>query len=809
VENQNTTNNIQGNFIDVKEIFKLLARNWHLFAFFLAVSLGIALIFYKYSPAKYRVGATVKINIQERAPQDQFGNLEGLRLAPPLKDFENELLVLRSSSIIEDVVKNLNLTTTYYVKDKYFKQEIYRFSPYFVELTEDHVQPIKTLFIIEILNETDFRIVMDKKHIEIYSYTDHSVVYELPEFELDETYRFGELIENPHMSFKIILNSEFDVNTALDRKYLFSLSALYDQIGTMQSTLEVEPAGEESTVAYVTITGNNIAKSIDFLNSLFENYIDRNLEKKNFLATNTIDYIEDQLASISDSLLFTEQQLQDFRRNYQVLDIAEKANRMYAQLDEYETQERDLERQHSYYRQIQEYFTRNMNSSDLLAPSSMGIEDPVINTLIGELTTANNERNTFIANNQQLSPAFATLNATIENLKTSISENIRYSISNTQVQLNEVRGRINLLNAEINKLPQRQRELIGIERQFNLNSEIYTYLLQKRAEAQIIKVSNLPDSEIIEFPKYHGKAFPDATVTFAFAIFMGLMIPIAIIFLRSFFNETVRTREDVERISPYPVLSEVLHHSSSVFQNVVSEFPLSPTTESFRSIRTSLILQSADRSSKVILLTSSINDEGKSFCSLNLATSFTSLKQPTVLVNLDMRKPDIFVDKLGTEPLVSIHSYLTENAKLNDLIINTEVPNLDYISSSEINADPVEMLASEKFAELMMRLKEYYSYIIIDTPPIGPVGDAFVVMQYSDINLYISRANYTNWKFMRKKLLELYQKKYENVHVILNDVRPKWLSGPSTYYTYTYGKSKKNILARIYGKLSKVKTASL
>ena len=808
MENQ-TGNNLSGNFIDAKEIIKLLARNWHLFAFFLGLALGIATLFYKYAPAKYNVGATVKINIQETTDMDQFGNMEGLRLAPPPKDFENELLVLTSSSIIESVVSSLNLTTTYYVKDKYFKQEIYRSSPYYVELTVDHVQPIEVLFNIEILNETEFRIRLDERKIRIYSYGNLQVIYELPEFEIDETYRFGELIENDHMSFKIILNSEFDINTALDRRYLFSLSALYDQVGLMQSTLAVEPAGEESTVAYVNITGNNIPKSIDFLNSLFANYIDRNLEKKNFLATNTIDYIEDQLASISDSLLFTEQQLQDFRRNYQVLDIAEKANRMYAQLDEYETQERDLERQHTYYTQIQEYFTRNMNSSDLLAPSSMGIEDPVINTLIQELTTANTERNTFIANNQQLSPAFATLNATIENLKTSISENIRYSISNTQVQLNEVRGRISLLNAEINKLPQRQRELIGIERQFNLNSEIYTYLLQKRAEAQIIKVSNLPDSEIIEFPKYLGKAFPDATITFALAIFIGLMIPIAIIFLRSFFNETVRTREDVERISPFPVLSEILHHSSSAFRNVVAEFPLSPTTESFRSIRTSLILQSADRSSKVILLTSSINDEGKSFCSLNLASSFTSLKQPTILVNLDLRKPDIFVDKLGTEPLVSIHNYLAEDARLDDLIMNTEIPNLDYISSSEINADPVEMLASQKFADLITRLREYYSYIIIDTPPIGPVGDAFVVMQYSDINLYISRANYTNWKFMRKKLMELQQKQHENVHVILNDVRPKWLSGPTTYYTYTYGKRKKNMFARIYSKLSRVKTASL
>jgi tyrosine-protein kinase Etk/Wzc len=808
VEEQHTTNNNSGNFLDALEILKLLARNWHLFVFFMALALGIAFIFYKYAPAKYRVGATVKINIQETTDMDQFGNLEGLRLAPPPKDFENELLVLSSSSIIEEVVRNLRLTTTYYEKEGYFKQEIYHTSPYYVELTEDHLQPIEVFFTVEVLNESEFRLNIKARRLRIYSYSTYKVAYELPEFELDETYRFGELIENPHMSFKLILNSEFDLNTALNRKYLFTFSALYDEVARMQSTLEIEPAGEESTVAYINITGNNIEKSVDFLNSLFANYIEKNLEKKNFLATNTIEYIEDQLASISDSLLFTEQQLQDFRRNYQVLDIADKANRMYAQLDDYETQERDLERQFTYYTQIQEYFNRNMNSSDLLAPSSMGIEDPVINSLITQLTEANTERNTFIANNQQLSPAFTTLNSNIENLKTSISENIRYSISNTQVQLNEVKSRIRLLNAEINKLPQRQRELIGIERQFNLNSEIYTYLLQKRAEAQIIKASNLPDSEIIEFPKYLGKAFPDATITFAFAIFLGLIIPIAIIFLKSFFNETVKTREDVERISPYPVLSEVLHYTGSVFRNVVSEFPLSPTTESFRSIRTSLILQSAERTSKVILLTSSINDEGKSFCSLNLATSFTSLKQPTILVNLDLRKPDIFIDKLGTEPLVSIHNYLEGDAKLNDLIMNTEVNNLDYIASSEINADPVEMLASEKFAELMQRLREYYGYIIVDTPPIGPVGDAFVVMQYADIILYISRANYTNWKFMKKKLQEMYQKKHENVQVVLNDVRPKWLSGPKTYYTYTYGKGKKNMIARIYRKISKVKTAS-
>ncbi|HCC70417.1 MAG TPA: hypothetical protein DEQ09_04610, partial [Bacteroidales bacterium] len=254
MEERNISDNGSGNFIDAQEVIKLLGRNWHLFVFFLSVALVIALIFYKYAPAKYRVGATVKINIQETTPADQFGNMEGLRLAPPPKDFENELLVLGSSSIIENVVKNLNLTTTYYVKDKYFKQEIYKTSPYFVELTVDHFQPIQTLFSIVILDETEFRITMDEKNIEIYNYTNNSVTYELPELELDETYRFGELIENRHMSFKIILNSEFDINTALDRKYLFSLSALYDQIGIMQSTLAIEPASEESTVAYVNIT---------------------------------------------------------------------------------------------------------------------------------------------------------------------------------------------------------------------------------------------------------------------------------------------------------------------------------------------------------------------------------------------------------------------------------------------------------------------------------------------------------------------------------------------------------------------------
>ena len=195
---------------------------------------------YKYAPAKYRVGATVKINIQETTENDQFGNLEGLRLAPPQRDFENELLVLNSSSIIEDVVKNLNLTTTYFVKDKLFKQEIYNASPFVVALTEDHVQPIKVLFTIEILNETEFKINLDHRDIEIYNYSNYQIAYEIPNLELDEEYRFGELIENQHMSFKIILNSEFDLNTALDRKYLFSLSALYDQISTMQASVEIE-----------------------------------------------------------------------------------------------------------------------------------------------------------------------------------------------------------------------------------------------------------------------------------------------------------------------------------------------------------------------------------------------------------------------------------------------------------------------------------------------------------------------------------------------------------------------------------------
>lgn len=242
----------------------------------------------------------------------------------------------------------------------------------------------------------------------------------------------------------------------------------------------------------------------------------KSLEQKNHIAINTINYIEGQIAQISDSLSRAERRLQDFRTRHQVLDITSKAGRTYDQLQELERQKDLIDAQYKYYVYINDYFEKNKDISDLIAPSAMGIEDPLLNNLIQELSRLNAERSSLIDNKQEKSPYVKTLTVKIDNLKKTIEENIKYVLNTTSITLNDVNQRISNLNREINALPTTERELVGIERKFNLNDAIYTFLLEKRAEAQIARASNLPDSEITEPAKMVGRApiFPKTKINF-------------------------------------------------------------------------------------------------------------------------------------------------------------------------------------------------------------------------------------------------------------------------------------------------------
>ena len=346
-----------------------------------------------------------------------------------------------------------------------------------------------------------------------------------------------------------------------------------------------------------------------------------------------------------------------------------------------------------------------------------------------------------------------------------------------------------------------------MERHFNLNDAIYTFLLQKRAEAQIARTSNAPDYEIIDEAMYFksGIISPNTKMNYMIAVILGLLIPFSIILVRDFLNNKVTDIKEVEEVSDFPVVGHVLHNKTKS-NAVIKDFPKSPIADSFRAIRTNLKFFAKGIDKMVILITSTYSGEGKSFCSVNIASVYALLGKKTVLLGFDLRRPALYADFDLTNE-VGISSYLIHNAEIDDVIQSTKLQNLDLIAAGPIPPNPMELIASERTALFFEELKNRYDYIIIDSAPLGAIADSFLLFNYSDINLIVVRHNATIKDALEMNLKNVESKKVGNVALLINDIRQNnsgyGYSYPSSYYSNDSGTYLSKKLGKSVNKKSK------
>jgi capsular exopolysaccharide synthesis family protein len=415
-------------------------------------------------------------------------------------------------------------------------------------------------------------------------------------------------------------------------------------------------------------------------------------------------------------------------------------------------------------------------------PASLGIPDPLLNSLMSELIAAQAQRSNLINSNQEKNPLVHKLGIQIDNIKKTISENISAAGRTTSISIDEMNKRIKKTENEISRLPATQRQLGNIERKYRLNDAIYNYLLEKRAEAKITKASNLPDDIIIEPAKMVGLGpiSPKKGINYLIAFILGMAVPFGYLMIRSALNNKVETQDDIEQLTDVPVLGKILHNKYKT-SNVMLEFPKSNIAESYRALRTNLDFYVRGGQKKVILVTSSMEGEGKSFIALNIAMSYAQLGRRTILLDFDMRKRKIFFDE-KEEPKEGLSSYLINNANLGDIIIKSPHEKLDYILSGVIPPNPTELMALNRTEKLITQLKNDYDYIVMDTTPLAQVTDAYLLINHAEVKVMVARYNYTIKKVFSLVMRDLKQKNIDNVCIVLNDNRYN-----RDQYGYGYG----------------------
>jgi len=378
------------------------------------------------------------------------------------------------------------------------------------------------------------------------------------------------------------------------------------------------------------------------------------------------------------------------------------------------------------------------------------------------------------------------MNSKIEEARAALSENVKSCITNVNRVLSDIDSRISSVESELNRLPGTERRLINIQRKFDLNNTVYTYMLEKRSEAGIARASNVSGSRIIDKAEAFNSARikPTERKNYLFAILFGILVPGIYIFLIDQLHNKILDKKDIEKGTQVPIIGYI-GHSSSKDAIPVAARPGSSLSESFRTIRTNLKYYFNQEKKAVISITSTISGEGKTFISLNLAAILAMVGRKTLLVGVDLRKPKL--DKLlgkGTESGLS--TYLIGETTFEDLVQKTDVENLFFVPTGPTPPNPAELLETEKMNEFIKRARKEYDFIVLDTPPIGIVSDAMLLGSYADMNIFVIRQ-----RFSFKSTLELIQnifkkKGLKNLTIAVNDINISGYYGYGLRYGYGF-----------------------
>jgi len=367
-------------------------------------------------------------------------------------------------------------------------------------------------------------------------------------------------------------------------------------------------------------------------------YLERGLEKKNLVTTRTIAFIDNELKGISDSLSFSERALQVFRSKNEIMSLDEESKQVFERMVKLQEEKAKLIVQSKYLENLKEYLEKNTKLDELVIPSSMGVEDLLLNELTMQMTKLYTEKTEMTQFSREKSPSIKSLDIQINSTKSAIFENIKNAIKTNNIALKDIDGRIGVILSRINQLPETQRVLIGIERKFKLTDAIYTYLLQKRSEAQITQAANLPDNEVLDNARTEKDTpvYPKKSLNYLIALIIGLIIPVVFVLGKDYLNDKIMEREDVEKITSIPIIGHVIH-SDKESKVVVMDSPKSSIAESFRSIRTNLQYLLQGKEKQTILVTSDMVSAGKTFCSINLASIFAMYGKKTLLMGFGLK----------------------------------------------------------------------------------------------------------------------------------------------------------------------------
>jgi len=737
---------------------------WYLFVIALAIAMGLAMLKNRRWIPAYMSQGTIVIKENTGYGGANFALMQGFGVDAGYKNVNNQMIMLGSYDLTSRVLDSLPFLEVEYITQGRFKtRNMYRQTPVLIEHTRIDPRAYGILYQLKFTGDRTMHI----------SSTDEGTPLELD-------VRYGEPV-SCNLFDITIWPTEFMMNSGKINFRFRSHESLVDEF---MSRLQLSFVTDGSTVLALSMVSEWPQRDCEYLDKLAQIYLLQNLEQKNEVAENSIKFINQQLETLQASLQVSEGAMTDFRQENKIIDVNSYAGQIMGYLTNYDQQKMEIRLRETYFDYLINYIHANIESDAVIMPTTMGVTDASLVALVQQLNELRVQRGELTERNVY----YAKYTKDMETVKASIEELVNSMRAAMDIEKEDLQRRISEAEAMLRTLPEKELQMVAIERNYRIDDNYYTFFLQKRAEAEIQKASNTPDNSIMDKARtisvMNAKAKSKTTTTY---LVIGFLIPLVLIILSELLNNKIRAPKDVVKLKSFRLIG-TLRHARNQNPTLVRASPRSSYAEMLRAIRTRLEFLLKRKDKMVICITSTESGDGKTFLSTNLAALYAMTGKKVLLVDLDLRKPNIHT-KLGLESGDGMSNYLIGDCELEDAMVRNTPFGFDFLRAGTIPPNPGELVHSDRMSTMITQMREIYDFIVIDTSPIGLVPDAYASIEISDVCLYVIRCMQTNKSFCKQTVEQMEQvvENKEKIQIILSDIPTEGRHSYGSGYGYGYG----------------------
>ena len=760
---------------DFKAVLFKYTIHWPWIVACILLCMAGAWLYLRYIPPVYNISASVIIKDNDKNSKASSGmaDLEDLGFYSSINNFDNEVEILQSRTLIKKVVEELDLYISYAAKSSFHDIELYKSSPVKVWITPEEAQKLPAPAYINLTlqpgNKLNVKITIGEQE---YS----------KQFD-----KLPALLTTPSGTFSFTPADSTIAKS--EQKIMATVSSPRSVANAYRGALSIEPTSKSTTIAQISVKSTHTQRGMDFINKLVEIYNRDANDDKNEVATKTAEFIDERINIINGELGTTEQELETFKRDAGLTDLKSDAQLALSENSEYEKKRAENSTQLRLVQFLASYANNPDHAYEVL-PVNVGLTDTGLAELSNRYNEMLLERKRLLRSSQENNPVVVNLDASIRAMRSNVLttiNSVQRGLAITQADLERQAGKY---AGRITNAPGQERQLVSISRQQEIKAGLYLMLLQKREENAITLASTANNARIVDEALADAiPVSPKGKMIYLVALILGVALPVAVIYIIELFKYKIEGRADVEKITSLPIVGYVpfSENKSSEGAIVVHENQNDLMAETFRNVRTN-VLYMMKSNEKVILVTSTTTGEGKTFIASNLAVSLALLGKKIVIVGLDIRKPGLNKAFQLSRKEQGISQFLA-NPEHTDLMSLVQVsninPNLSILPGGPIPPNPTELVARESLPQAIDILKKHFDYIILDTAPIGMVTDTLLISRVANASIYVCRADYTH-KADYTLINELgEQKKLPNLCTIINglDMKKKKYG-----YYYGYGK---------------------